>query len=261
MEGINLGGGIVKKLLLWAGTIFFALTLYFSFINSAKYLGGYVPTAALLALVVLVVVLAAHLLARRLTQKQFIILLLLVGFGFRVYWILLIDTPPVSDFLDMHNAALQAAKGDFSFGRSEYYSRWVYQLGFTIYEALIVKLFGAPIIILKLFNAVFNVGTAFVVYLTAAKLFNELSGRIASFLYALYVPNIIMCSVLTNQHVSTFFFSLGCYLLVRKGLVPKYSWIWVGLLFALGNMMSLWAFSSLRDSSFTPCFSCCGRGG
>lgn len=42
----------------------------------------------------------------------------------------------------MYNSAIQATKGDFSFAQDDYYTSWVYQLGFTMYQAFIIKLFG-----------------------------------------------------------------------------------------------------------------------
>jgi len=51
------------------------------------------------------------------------------------------------------------------------------------------------------------------------------------------VPNIMMCSVLTNQHISVFFYFLGIYALVRRGFRGKSDWLLAGLCFGLGNLM------------------------
>jgi hypothetical protein len=42
---------------------------------------------------------------------------------------------------------------------------------------------------------------------------------------------------LTNQHLSTFLFLMGCYLLVDKGLAVKYNWLFIGLCFGLGHII------------------------
>ncbi|TKH09784.1 hypothetical protein FC697_27070, partial [Bacillus wiedmannii] len=56
-------------------------------------------------------------------------------------------------------------------------------------------------------------------------------------LYAFFIPSILMSSVLTNQHLATFLFYLGFYLLVKKGLNDQYNWIFVGSALAVGDLM------------------------
>ncbi|TJY44525.1 hypothetical protein E5161_03880 [Cohnella pontilimi] len=240
VESIHKGyriSNFVSRVVIAAGILFLVFTLFYAFQNSVVFIGTSMKTAGILLGATILILAAAYFITRWLSPVQFIILLVLVGFGLRLAWILSIQTPPISDFLDMRNAALSAARGDLSFGSNEYFSRWVYLLGFTMYEALITKIFGASLAVLKVFNILFNVGTAIVIYFAGSKLFNEPCGRIASLLYAVYIPNIIMCSVLTNQFLSTFLFALGCLFVVRNGFTSKYSWTWIGLLFAIGNMI------------------------
>ncbi|MDG0793745.1 glycosyltransferase family 39 protein [Cohnella ginsengisoli] len=79
-------------------------------------------------------------------------------------------------------------------------------------------------------------GTAIILYFTGARLFNETCGRIAACFYAFYLPNILMCSVLTNQHLSVFLFFLGCSLLLkRRGSLL--SWLWAGLAIGIGQLI------------------------
>ncbi|MFD1953282.1 glycosyltransferase family 39 protein [Paenibacillus thailandensis] len=171
------------------------------------------------------------------SKIKFLILILSLGFGLRIAWILWNPAPPASDFLFMYNAALHAAAGDFSFGESPYYTSFPYQFGFTMYEALIIGLFGNHhLFVLKLLNVLFSTGTALVVYLFASKAFNETSGRIAMLFYLFYLPNITMCSVLTNQHISVFLFLLGCLLLLQRG-DSAVRWLLAGLALGLGNLM------------------------
>ncbi|MCL6458746.1 MAG: glycosyltransferase family 39 protein [Gorillibacterium sp.] len=172
----------------------------------------------------------------KVNRRYFFLGLAIVAFGLRFGWIIWVATPPISDFLDMHNAASSAAGGNFAFIHSDYFVRWNYQLGFTLYEALIIKLFGSSLFVLKLFNVLFSVGTAFAIYGIARQLFGEVSGRIAALLYALYLPPILMCTVLTNQHLSTFLFTLGVYYAVRIGPL-RLRMLGVGLCFGLGHLI------------------------
>lgn len=218
--------------------LFFLSALLVSLENATDLFASNKTLWILLALFLLFMVGIVPFLNKLKSNKQFLLLLFLLAFAVRFIWILIIKTPAISDFLVMYESALSAAEGDFSFGHdTPYYQAWVYQLGFTMYQALILKLFWGDMFALKFFNVLFSTGTTIIVYLTASKMFNEASGRIAGMFYALYVPGILMCSVLTNQHLSTFLIFLALYLLVSKGLSVKYVWFFIGLLFSLGNII------------------------
>ncbi len=148
-----------------------------------------------------------------------------------------IQTPVETDFSMMYHSAIQAAKGDFSFAQNTYYTSWVYQLGFTMYQAFIIKLFGEGTFLLKFLNIIYCTGTTLLIYKITSYIFNEWSGRIAGLLYAFYIPSIVLSSVLTNQHLAVFLFYLGFYLLITKGLSNKYTWIFIGAILALGDIM------------------------
>lgn len=226
----------LAKLLPFIGCLLFIVILVSTFINALTLFNSTLSIVTTAGFTLGIAGFVSYLAIRYLSQKMFLISLILVGILLRVGWIVWIQTPPASDFLYLHTAAVSAATGDFSFSNSEYFASWVYQLGFTMYEALIIKLFGSSLLALKLMNVLFSVGTAVIIYSSGAKIFNEPSGRIASLISILYVPNILMCSVLTNQHLSTFLFMLGCFLLIQDWN-SKYRWIYVGLLFGLGNII------------------------
>ncbi|MCC2327489.1 ArnT family glycosyltransferase [Bacillus wiedmannii] len=167
----------------------------------------------------------------------FTVSLIVLAFSVRLIWVLYVPTPIESDFSVMYNSAIQATKGDFSFAQDDYYTSWVYQLGFTMYQALIINLFGEGPFLLKLLNIMYCTGTTLLIYKITSYVFNEWSGRMAGLLYALYIPSIVMSSLLTNQHIATFLFYLGFYLLITKGLTHKYMWIFIGISLALGDIM------------------------
>ncbi|WP_247739304.1 hypothetical protein [Bacillus sp. 165] len=105
-----------------------------------------------------------------------------------------------------------------------------------MYEACIIKVVGEFPFILKILNVIYSVGTTVFIYRITSKVFNEFCGRIAGTVYAFYIPSIIMSSVLTNEHLSTFLFYLGFYLLVSKGIQYKYTWLYIGILLSLGDI-------------------------
>jgi len=227
-----------SRLLAVCGFVLFAWMLWYSSANASSYFETGRTAVLLLtegsAVAILLLLFAA---TRYLGRGVFLAAVLAIGIGARLIWIFTVDTQPISDFLDMHSGAISAAAGDFSFGTNEYFTRWVYQIGFALYEAFIISMFGTDLSVLKLFNVLFQAGTAVLVYLSAARVFGETSGRAAALLYAVYVPNIMMCSVLTNQHISVFFFFLGIYVIIRRGLAGKLDWLAVGLCFGFANLM------------------------
>ncbi|MDC2866772.1 glycosyltransferase family 39 protein [Bacillus sp. BP-3] len=192
-------------------------------------------SAPSIIIIMILLILLTYLCNTYFSKTTFIILLTLCAFITRFIWILKIPTPIESDFALMYKGAVQAAQGDYSFSSSPYYTTWVYQLGFTMYQAFVIKLFGNHIFILKLLNVLYCTGTTLCVYSITSEIFNEWTGRIAGLLYAFFIPSIMMSSVLTNEHLATFLFYLGFYLLVR--LYSKYTWIFVGITLAFGDII------------------------
>ncbi|MED2935633.1 glycosyltransferase family 39 protein, partial [Bacillus wiedmannii] len=186
--------------------------------------------------IMLLIISLTYIVNKYFSKVTFIALLAICVFTLRRIWILKISTPIESDFAVMYNSAVQAAQGDYSFTSSAYYTAWVYQLGFTMYQAFIIDLLGNNTFILKFCNVLYCTGTTLLVYGITTKVFNEWTGRIAGILYAFFIPSILMSSVLTNQHLATFLFYLGFYLLVKKGLDDRHNWIFVGSALAVGDL-------------------------
>lgn len=226
----------LTRLLSAAGGLFFLTVFISSFANTwSLYPSAWTMIIALAATVIipLLVIQGA---AARWSRKLFLTVFLVLGLSCRIAWILWNPAPPESDFLFMYTAAQEAASGNFAFSDSPYYTSFPYQLGFTMYEAGVIKVFGDHLIVFKGINAVIGIGTAVVLYLSASRVFHESCGRIALLVYLFYVPNIIMCSVLTNQHLSVFLFLLGCFLLL-KGKDSIIYWPLAGAAIGLGHLM------------------------
>ncbi|GAA3410267.1 ArnT family glycosyltransferase [Paenibacillus hodogayensis] len=227
----------LSRLLAVCGFALFGWMLAYAYQNTANFFES-AGTIVLLGIVALAVsVLLAFVLGRYAGRAVSLTVIVLLAAGLRLLWVLNADTPPVSDFLDMHEAALSAAAGDFSFGTNEYFTRWTYQIGFALYEALVIKLFGPSLLVLQSFQILFQLGTLLVIYGMAVRAFGETSAKGAALLYALYVPNILMCSVLTNQHISVFFYVLGLFVVMRRRFSGKTDWLLAGLCFGLANLM------------------------
>ena len=70
---------------------------------------------------VIIGIVIIFLLQRFFTIKQAVLIVLVASFIIKLIWVLRIDTQPTSDFLVLHNAALKAASGDFSFMKNNYF--------------------------------------------------------------------------------------------------------------------------------------------
>jgi Dolichyl-phosphate-mannose-protein mannosyltransferase len=225
------------RILMWSGLLFFISIVIIVLLDRINVTGSITATVGFTLSAVIGYGVISRWLNRPISRGIYAIVLIVIALGARVAWVLSVDTQPVSDFKVMYDSAIKAADGDFSFSKMDYYIRWVYQLGYTLYEGLIVRIFGASLVPLKLFNALFETLTVWIVYRMAASLFGETSGRIAGLMYATYIPNIIMSSVLTNQHLSTLLFAAGCCIAVthrgRNGISGSMA---VALCFALGSV-------------------------
>jgi len=171
-------------------------------------------------------------------HKTFLLFLILFTLIIKTLWIIKIDSAPLTDdFSLIYNAAVKLSKGDYSFMQSELFSFWNYQLGYTIYQAILIKAFGEGTLLIKLMNMLYSTGTTILIYLIAKKVFSEFSGKISALLYTIYLPSIIMSSVLTNQHLATFLFYLGLYFLITTQANNNYHDYGMGILFSLGNII------------------------
>ena len=186
---------------------------------------------------ILVIAIISMLLLNIRDNRKFVVLLFITSFIVRYLWIIFVDTYPASDFKIMYDAALELAKGNYeSVFNTGYFNVWVYQLGFTAYLAIILKLFNNSLFIVKFINVIIISFITIIIYFSAKKLVSEKIARIPAILYALYVGSIVNTSVLTNQHLATLLFYLAI-LLILSDVNRKFKWILVGLFIALGQII------------------------
>lgn len=167
---------------------------------------------------------------------HFLPVLFALSFLSRLAVVFLIDTPPVSDFKVLLEAAQRVNLGDTSFKDSLYFSLWPYQSGFVAWQALLLKIWNNPLMI-KLVNCLMMAGINCFVYLLARRASTERTARVASLCYLCFAFPLVAAATLTNQHVSAFFLVLGVVLLFccEKITVPRA--LLAGVSFALGNVM------------------------
>lgn len=170
--------------------------------------------------------------------RTLLCLTLALTFGLRLLYILLVQTPPNSDFVTLYGAARQMAglegAGGWQQPSGGYFYWWGYQIPFVLYEAAVLKV--APSIwALKGMNLVFMTGIGLLIFLIGRLFLSEKAAVAVTFLYAVYPGSIHLASVLTNQHISLFFLLLGVWLLLAHR--EWYQMLLSGVCMALGNLM------------------------
>lgn len=186
-------------------------------------------------LVLLVIFISIKYLYKIKDEKKFIAALFLAGFIIRLLWIIVIKTEPVSDFKFMYDAAIDIVNKDYtSVLNNGYFNLWVYQLGFTGYLAILLKIFGNSLFMIKVINCIVTSLIPVIIYLSAKNIASKKSARIVSLGYCFYIGSIVTTSILTNQHMATLFFYLAIYFLLSN--VNRFiKWAVVGVCLGLGE--------------------------
>ncbi|HHT7189277.1 TPA: glycosyltransferase family 39 protein [Bacillus cereus] len=219
-----------SKIMIGAMFAFFVYSCWSAFETSKQFFGGSTTSVTIvLVIFVILILLVATILQYRFTDKQFLIFLIGISIVVRLSMVLFVDVPIIGDMKAMYESAKQIAIGNNIEN--------VTQLPFIIYESIVIRIFGDTVFVLQLFNILFCMGTAFFIYRIAAMVFGEECGRIASVFYALYIPNIFMSSLLTQESLAIFLFYFSCYILLYKGLDHPYMWVFSAILFAFSNMI------------------------
>jgi hypothetical protein len=170
-------------------------------------------------------------------HKAFPVALFSLRFFIALGVILIFGAQPVQDFQTMYDAACQVAQGSREYLETDYFYNWAYQTGFVAYEALVIRIFGESLLPLQVCNALWMAGTGCLVYGIARRFLSETGAMTISLVYALYPAPYFLAAVLTNQHIATFFYYMGFWLLVRKDKLNLPWAVLGGLCLSLGNVM------------------------
>lgn len=146
---------------------------------------------------------------------KFSFVIFALAFITRLILVLLIKTPPVSDFGLLLDASQKFAAGDFSFKDTIYFQMWPGQTGQVIFQGFLLKIWNS-VFFLKLINCLAAAGIDVLIYLTARNFFSEKASQTAAVLYCFSAFPATLATVLTNQHVSAFLTYLAVFLLVAK---------------------------------------------
>lgn len=172
-----------------------------------------------------------------LKENKFIIGLFLFSFIIRLFTIVVVDTPIISDFKTMFDAAMEIVNGTDSYKEMSYFLTWGYQMGHVLYEAILL-LFVKSASFLRVVNCIVTSLTVVFIYLICRMLCSEKSARIASCLYSVFLFPLLLNTVLSNQQMPMLVILIAVYILLNmdyEKVLGKS--IVIGILLGVSNIL------------------------
>lgn len=170
-------------------------------------------------------------------ENKFIVFIFLFSFVLRLGVIVLVETPVISDFKLMYDAALEIVNGTDSYKSMGYFITWGYQMGHVLYQAFLLSIINSAFF-LKIVNCIITSLTVVFVYLISRRLCSERSAKISSILYSIFLFPLLLNSVLTNQFLPVLLILIALYILLNINFKKKFviSSVVVGILLGLSNI-------------------------
>ena len=170
-------------------------------------------------------------------NKRYDVILFFLSFLAYFIWGAFAKSPAVSDYEVLINGAKEMANGTFSalsFDKTNYFYFYNFQVGFVMYLALIMKIFGSRLIVLKFFEAVAMSLSNVLVYKVASVTYDRKVGIISSLIYSFLLFNIAGSSIINNQHISTFIILLAILMFMKE---KKKWYVGSGIMVALSAIL------------------------
>lgn len=177
-------------------------------------------------------------------NKKIVLSLILLGaLLIRIAWILSINSRPISDFRIIYESGSHFLEGNYNaFKGTGYIARFPHLTVLVLYFAFIQKFFAYPLMVIKIFNALFSTLNVLFIYLIAKEVFNnERKALWGAFITALYPPLITYVAVYCTENIAIPFYlaSVYCFILVMK---RKKKDVWLllsALLLSIGNLFRM----------------------
>lgn len=168
--------------------------------------------------------------------KKFEIFLFIISVITQFIAVLILDVPPYSDFEMMYDSAQLLKVGDLSYRDTTYYISWAYQSGFTLYQAILLKIIDS-IYFLQFVNCLFASGINVIVYLISKKLFKVKIAQAVSIFHLIYVFHFTHVALLTNSISASFFALLAIYFVIEGKYFKNANirYITIGLMLAISD--------------------------
>ena len=149
--------------------------------------------------------------------------IILFGFVLRILAVIYIPCEPVSDYYTMFSAAKSLANGGNPFTYGSYFQRFPHMTAFPVLCAFLMKVFGTGVYVIKIFNVIFKTFAICAAGLIGRELFDKKGMLSATFLYAVFLPDIFYTPVTATENFALVFllFSLLFYIKAYKSDTTK----------------------------------------
>ena len=170
-------------------------------------------------------------------KNKFVFLLFSISFLIRLIYVLIIDTPIVSDFRTMYDASLELLSGTHNYRSSNYFIMWGYQTGHVFYQYLLLSIFN-NVIFLKIVNSIITSFTVVFIYLICSKCSSAFSSKFVSLLYSFFPFPLFLNSLLSNQQLPLLLILISVYLFlnINYDRFIKRSLI-IGIILGISNVL------------------------
>ncbi len=153
---------------------------------------------------------------------QILVLLILGTVLIRVAWVLLINTPVVSDFEFYYSYAKNTAAGVYK----DYHNTCLifpHRIGFPMLLSIIFKIFGSSILVAKIFNVVCSALLVVLVYIISEKLFSKKAAIYSGLLMVFWPAQIMYTSVVASEHLFMVFILAFIWWMIKGFTTSTYS--------------------------------------
>lgn len=186
-------------------------------------------------------------LANRFSIRNSLLMIILFAFMVRLLWILLVPTVPFSDFGLMYEQAQEVQQGNYSsFHNYAYFARFAHDTVTVLYFSLFYNLTSNPLLIIKIFNALFSTLGVYYIYKIVVHIYNEQLGLMAAFLLAIFPPFVMYNSQTMSENLAIPFYLISVYyfvLLIKKGHTSRSKeatyLLYCGLALSMANMFRM----------------------
>lgn len=141
-------------------------------------------------------------------ERKLKILIVFISFFIYFVWELFNNTPTVSDYNVLWNAAKDVAKGSFSsqaFDITNYFYWWNHQIGYAIFLGGIVKIIGHNLLLMKIIEFLILSFSNLLFYNLSKKFFSKEIALLSTIIYSTYLFNVGGSGIINNQHMAVFF--------------------------------------------------------
>lgn len=187
---------------------------------------------------VLTLIFGSLLIFSNMRHKYKIWLLIFCAFCLRLWWILSVNTLPMSDFGTMFGAAGDIVNGNFDVLKGyNYLARFPHLIPMTFYMACIIKIFsGNALFVMKVLNVLFGVLSVYLLYKLSDNFIESERNKLFILLVGAIFPAFITyTSVLCTENIAIPLYIMTLILFFKSKNDRRYFWI-TGMFLAFSNL-------------------------